>query len=217
MLALDGHKRQVASVTSNPGHCLYCGIVEPSKAAAVAERLMAADMFCGFGVRTLSSSCPAYNPMSYHNGSVWPHDNAIIAAGLKRYGHDDAVRRIADALFAVATSARDFRLPELYCGFDRSERPAVVAYPVACIPQAWAAAAPLLLLQAMLGISGDAPGRALRIERPVLPDWLQRIRLERLRVGDASVTLDFKRDGRVTGFALLEQQGDLDVTMVAAP
>ena len=217
VLALDGRKRQVASVTSNPGHCLYCGIVEPSKAAAVAERLMAADMFCGWGVRTLSSSCPAYNPMSYHNGSVWPHDNAIIAAGLKRYGHDDAVRRIADALFDVATSARDFRLPELYCGFDRSERPAVVAYPVACIPQAWAAAAPLLLLQAMLGISGDAPGRALRIERPVLPDWLQRIRLERLRVGDASVTLDFKRDGRVTGFALLEQHGDLDVTMVAAP
>jgi glycogen debranching enzyme len=216
-MALDGHKRQVASVSSNPGHCLYCGIAEPDKAAAVAERLMAADMFCGWGVRTLSSNCPAYNPMSYHNGSVWPHDNAIIAAGLKRYGHDDGVRRIADALFDVATSARDFRLPELYCGFDRSERAAVVAYPVACIPQAWAAAAPFLVIQAMLGVSADAPARALRIERPALPDWLERIRLERLRVGDASVTLDFKRDGRVTGFALLEQDGDLDVTMAAAP
>jgi glycogen debranching enzyme len=216
-LALDGRKRQVASVSSNPGHCLYCGIVDPNKAAAVAERLMAVDMFCGWGIRTLSSSCPAYNPMSYHNGSVWPHDNAIIAAGLKQYGHDDAVRLIADALFGAATSARDLRLPELYCGFDRSERAAVVAYPVACIPQAWAAAAPFLLLQAMLGISADAPGRALRIERPVLPDWLQRIRLERLRIGAASVTLDFKRDGRVTGFALLEQDGELDVTMVAAP
>jgi glycogen debranching enzyme len=216
-LALDGRKRQVASVTSNPGHCLYCGIVEPQKAASVAERLMAQDMFCGWGVRTLSSSCPAYNPMSYHNGSVWPHDNAIIAAGLKRYGHDGAVRKIADALFDVATSARDFRLPELYCGFARSERAAVVAYPVACIPQAWAAAAPFLLLQTMLGISPDAPGRALRIERPVLPDWLERVRLEALRVGDASVTLDFKRDGRVTSFALPEQSGELDVTMVAAP
>jgi glycogen debranching enzyme len=216
-LALDGRKRQVASVTSNPGHCLYCGIVEPQKAASVAERLMAQDMFCGWGVRTLSSSCPAYNPMSYHNGSVWPHDNAIIAAGLKRYGHDGAVRKIADALFDVATSARDFRLPELYCGFARSERAAVVAYPVACIPQAWAAAAPFLLLQTMLGISPDAPGRALRIERPVLPDWLERVRLEALRVGDASVTLDFKRDGRVTSFALPEQHGELDVTMVAAP
>jgi len=215
-LALDGRKRQVASVTSNPGHCLYCGIVEPAKAAAVAERLMAPDMFCGWGVRTLSSDCPAYNPMSYHNGSVWPHDNAIIAAGLKRYGHDSAVREIADALFAVAISAGDFRLSELYCGFSRSERAAVVAYPVACRPQAWAAAAPFLLLQTMLGISPDAPGRALRIERPALPDWLERVRLEHLRVGDASVTLDFKRDGPVTSFALQEQDGELNVTMAAA-
>jgi glycogen debranching enzyme len=150
-LALDGRKRQVASVTSNPGHCLYCGIVDADKASAVAERLMAPDMFCGWGVRTLSSTCPAFNPMSYHNGSVWPHDNAIIAAGLKRYGHGGAVMQIAGALFDVSTGARDFRLPELYCGFDRSERPAVVAYPVACIPQGWAAAAPFLILQAMLG------------------------------------------------------------------
>ena len=215
-LALDGRKRQVASVTSNPGHCLHCGIVEPDKAAAVAERLMADDMFCGWGVRTLSSDNPAFNPMSYHNGSVWPHDNAIIAAGLKRYGHDGAVRRIAGALFDVARGARDFRLPELYCGFDRSERAAVVAYPVACIPQAWAAAAPFLLLQTMLGISPDAPARALRIERPILPDWLERVRLQGMRVGDASVTLDFKRDGRVTSFALHEQQGELNVTMAAS-
>jgi glycogen debranching enzyme len=185
--ALDGHKRQVASVTSNPGHCLYCGIVDPGKAGAVVERLMAPDMFCGWGVRTLSSQCPAFNPMSYHNGSVWPHDNAIIAAGMKRYGRDEEVMRIAGALFEVATGARDFRLPELHCGFDRSERASVVAYPVACIPQAWAAAAPLLLVQAMLGISADAPKRALRVERPTLPDWLGNLRLEALRVGDASV------------------------------
>jgi glycogen debranching enzyme len=216
-LALDGRKRQVASVASNPGHCLYCGIVEPHRAGAVAERLMAPDMFCGWGVRTLSSGCPAFNPMSYHNGSVWPHDNAIVAAGLKRYGHDNAVRRIAGALFDVAGGARDFRLPELYCGFDRSDRAAVVAYPVACIPQAWAAAAPFLLIQAMLGISADAPAKGLRIERPVLPDWLGEIRLERLRVGEAAVTLEFKRDGRVTGFALLEQDGELNVTLAAAP
>jgi len=215
-LALDGHKRQVASVTSNPGHCLYCGIVDPSKASAVAERLMAPDMFCGWGVRTLSSQSPAFNPMSYHNGSVWPHDNAIIAAGLKRYGHDDAVMRIATALFEVSCAARDFRLPELYCGFDRSERASVVAYPVACIPQAWAAAAPLLLLQTVLGVSADAPARALRIERPTLPDWLGRVRLDGLRVGDASVTLAFDRDGPVTGFALLGQRGKLNVTMAAS-
>jgi glycogen debranching enzyme len=214
-LALDGRKQQVASVTSNPGHCLYCGIVEPDKAIAVAERLMAPDMFCGWGVRTLSSECPAFNPMSYHNGSVWPHDNAIIAAGLKRHGQHRAVAKIAGAMFDVATAARDFRLPELYCGFDRSARPAVVDYPVACIPQAWAAAAPFLILQAMLGISADAPAHALRIERPALPDWLGRIRLEGLRVGDASVTLAFERDGPVTSFALLGQHGEINVTMAA--
>ena len=214
-LALDGRKRQVASVTSNPGHCLYCGIAGSEKANAVVERLMAPDMFCGWGVRTLSSACPAFNPMSYHNGSVWPHDNAIIAAGLKRYGHSGAVMRIANALFDVSTGARDFRLPELYCGFDRSERASVVAYPVACIPQAWAAAAPFLLLQAMLGISADAPARALRIERPMLPDWLGQVRLDGLRIANASVTLAFERDGSVTGFALLGQRGTVNVTLAA--
>jgi glycogen debranching enzyme len=215
-LALDGHKRQVASVTSNPGHCLYCGIVDPDKAAAAIDRLMAPDMFCGWGVRTLSSECPAFNPMSYHNGSVWPHDNAIIAAGFKRYGHDKELMRIASALFDVATAARDFRLPELYCGFDRSERASVVAYPVACIPQAWAAAAPLLLVSAMLGISADAPGRALTIERPMLPDWLGSIRLEGLRVGEASVSLGFERHGLGTSFMLLDQRGELSVTLAAS-
>ena len=214
-LALDGAKCQVASVTSNPGHCLYCGIVDDERAGAVAERLLASDMFCGWGVRTLSSDCPSYNPMSYHNGSVWPHDNAILAAGLKRYGHHDAAVRIATCLFEVAAAAQDSRLPELYCGFDRSERSAAVAYPVACIPQAWAAASPYLLLQALLGISAHAPARALTIERPLLPDWLGQIRLQGLRVGDANVTLDFRRDGQATGFTLAEQTGELDVTMAA--
>jgi glycogen debranching enzyme len=214
-LALDGRKRQVASVTSNPGHCLYCGIVDPAKAGAVVERLLGADMFSGWGVRTLSSLCPAFNPMSYHNGSVWPHDNAIIAAGLKRYGYQDAVLRIAACLFDVAAAARDSRLPELYCGFDRAERAAVVAYPVACIPQAWAAAAPFMVLQAMLGISADAPARALTIERPALPDWLESIRLERLRVGGATVTLDFQRGAQATSFMLAEQTGEVSVTMAA--
>lgn len=214
-LALDGRKQQVASVTSNPGHCLYCGIVDPEKAGSVVERLLGDDMFAGWGVRTLSSLCPAYNPMSYHNGSVWPHDNAIIAAGLKRYGYQDAVLRIAACLFDVAAGARDSRLPELYCGFDRSERASVVAYPVACIPQAWAAAAPFMVLQAMLGISANAPARELTVVRPALPDWLETVRLERLRVGSATVTLDFQRGEEATGFMLAEQTGELSVTMSA--
>jgi glycogen debranching enzyme len=214
-LALDGNKRQVMSVTSNPGHCLYCGIVDADKAQALAERLMAPDMFSGWGVRTLSGESVAYNPMSYHNGSVWPHDNAIVAAGLKRYGFSDATLRIATALFDVATSARDFRLAELYCGFDRAPASTIVGYPVACMPQAWAAVVPFMLLQAMLGISANAPLSTLDVIQPSLPSWLGRAELHGLRVGQATVSLAFTQIDGITGFSLLEQSGDLTVTMAA--
>jgi glycogen debranching enzyme len=214
-LALDGHGRQVASVTSNPGHCLYCGIADPDKAARVAQRLMADDMFSGWGIRTLSAENPAYNPMSYHNGSVWPHDNAIIAAGLKRYGHDDATARIAAAVFEIAARSRDHRLAELYCGFPRTGQAEIVPYPVACIPQAWAAAAPLMLLQASLGISAHAPDHTMAVLRPQIPAGLGRVQLRRLRVGGATVGLVFARADGVTGFSLLEQRGAISVTMAA--
>ncbi len=213
VLALDGRKRQVRSVTSNPGHCLYCGIVSPERAAVLAERLMAPDMFSGWGIRTLSSLSPAYNPMSYHNGSVWPHDNALIAAGLKRYGFHEATEKIASALFDVAAGARDFRLPELYCGFDRLEGGAPVAYPVACIPQAWAAATPFMLLQAMLGISARSGEETLAVNKPILPAWLKRSEVRDLRVASSQVSLAFERDGKVTGFSLLEQSGPVRVNM----
>ena len=123
---------------------------------------MAADMFGRWGLRTLSSECPAFNPMSYHNGSIWPHDNAIVAAGMKRNACDRDGMRITNAMLAVANGARDCRLPELWSGFDRSDRASVVAYPVARMPQAWAAAAPLLLLQAMLGVAADVPPHVRR-------------------------------------------------------
>ena len=214
VLALDGRKRQVRSVTSNAAHCLYCGIVDDDKAALVAERLMAPDMFSGFGIRTLSSLSPAYNPMSYHNGSIWPHDNAIAAAGLKRYGFDGATAQIAGALFDVASAARDDRLPELFCGFDRDGSRATIAYPVACIPQAWAAAAPFLVLQAMLGISADAPNKRLTVDRPLLPDWLSSVDIADIHVGSSRLGLSFRRTGSsATGFSLLHQQGDVRVTM----
>jgi glycogen debranching enzyme len=214
-LALDGRKQQVRSVTSNPAHCLYCGIVDDDKAALVAERLMAADMFSGWGIRTLSGSSPAYNPMSYHNGSVWPHDNAIAAAGLKRYGFDAATNRIAAGLFDVASGARDFRLPELFCGFQRDGSRAIVAYPVACIPQAWAATAPFMLVQAMLGISAHAPQNQLTVDRPRLPDWLEAVEIRGIRLGGSKVSLAFRQSGHGTGFSLLEQQGNVRVTMSA--
>jgi len=215
-MALDGRKQQVRSVSSNPAHCLYCGIVDEDKAVLVAERLMAPDMFSGWGIRTLASSSRAYNPMSYHNGSIWPHDNAIAAAGLKRYGFHAATARIASGLFEVAAAARDFRMPELFCGFHRDESPSIVAYPVACIPQAWAAAAPFMLVQAMMGISAHAPSNTLTVDRPMLPDWLQSLELRDVQIARSRVSLSFQRTRPgSTGFSVLEQDGDVRVTMTA--
>jgi glycogen debranching enzyme len=213
-LALDGAKRQVKSVTSNPGHCLYCEVIDADKAVSVAERLMAPDMFSGWGVRTLSQDSPAYNPMSYHNGSVWPHDNAIIAAGLKRYGLVEATEEIATALFEAAIDSSDSRLLELYCGFARSSDVPVVAYPVACKPQAWAAAAPFMLLQAMLGISPDASNGVLTVDQPLLPKWLRRAELSNLRIGSSRMSLAFtRRLGEATAISLLNREGDVQVTI----
>jgi glycogen debranching enzyme len=212
-MALDGQKRQVRSVTSNPGHGLYCGVIDPVKAAAVAERLMANDMFSGWGIRTLSAEHRAYNPMSYHDGSVWPHDNAIIAAGLKRYGFSAATERIATAMFDVALGQRDLRLPELFCGFDRRAGVPMVAYPVACRPQAWAAAAPFMLLQSMLGISARAPEGVLAVHEPALPQWLDRVELRDLAVGSSKVSLAFTRDGTATSFSLLHREGDIRIAI----
>jgi glycogen debranching enzyme len=212
-MALDGEKRPVASVSSNPAHGLYCGIVDQDKAAPLARRLLAPDMFSGWGVRTLSKSAVAYNPMSYHNGSIWPHDNAIIGAGLKRYGFAKATNRLATAMFEMAVTVDDMRLPELFCGFTRRSPNRPVAYPVACSPQAWAAGAPFLLLQAMLGISADAPANVVNVNKPQLPGWLNTVELHDLRVGRSTISIVFQRHGETTGFSLLDKHGDVRVLM----
>lgn len=212
-MALDGDKRPVATITSNPAHALYCGVVDPDKAAPLARRLLAPDMFSGWGVRTLSKSAVAYNPMSYHNGSIWPHDNAIIGAGLKRYGFAKATNRLATAMFEMAVTVDDMRLPELFCGFTRRSPNRPVAYPVACSPQAWAAGAPFLLLQAMLGISADAPANTLNVNKPQLPGWLNTVELHDLRVGRSTISIVFQRHGETTGFSLLDKDGDVRVLM----
>lgn len=167
-LALDGKKRQVDSITSNPGHCLHSGILGPEKAAAVAERLMADDMYSGWGVRTMAEGMMSFNPLSYHNGSIWPHDNGIIAAGLARYGmHDEANKIIVDVLAAAAYFS-DHRLPELFAGFSRRKLGFPVIYPEANAPQAWAAGTPILFLQTMLGLTSDPVKRKISID-PHLP------------------------------------------------
>jgi glycogen debranching enzyme len=212
-MALDGEKRQVRTVTSNPGHGLYCDIVEARRAETMAERLFRPDLFSGWGIRTMSKAARSYNPMSYHNGTVWPHDNALIAAGLKRYGYVDATNRLATAMFDVATHSDYMRLPELFCGFVRREPNPPVEYPAACAPQAWAAGAPFLLLQAMLGISAHANENLLTVNKPHLPRWLGRVRLHDLRVGESKLSLEFHRDDRSTSFSILSKEGDVRVVM----
>ncbi len=194
--ALDARGDAVPVVTSNVGHCLWSGIVSPEKAHRVVKRLMAEDMLSGWGIRTMSSLEPGFNPMSYHNGSVWPHDNSLIVAGLKRYGYDEAACRVFTEVYEAALRFASYRLPELYCGFDRDRRyqsmPA--QYPVSCSPQAWSAASMFLMLQQMLGLRPDAAGSTLHV-RPVLPAWLNYLSLRRLRVGDHTINLTFVRDG----------------------
>jgi glycogen debranching enzyme len=211
--ALDADKQQVRTLMSNPGHGLYSGIVDEDKALPLAKRLLAPDMFSGWGVRTMSRSAAAYNPMSYHNGSVWPHDNALIAAGLKRYRFARATNRVATALFDAAVSADYLRLPELFCGFTRRTPNRPVSYPIACSPQAWAAGSPFLMLQAILGLSARAHENLLTVNLPHLPTWLNTVEVRNLTVGQSTVSMVFRREGEITSFSLLSREGDLRVVM----
>jgi glycogen debranching enzyme len=194
-LALDRDKRPVDALASNMGHCLWTGVVDEDKAAAVAGHLLSPAMFTGFGVRTLAETMGGYNPMSYHNGSVWPHDNAILAAGLMRYGAVAQAQRIATAVFDAGESFGG-RLPELFCGFDRSEFSEPVPYPTACSPQAWAAAAPLYLLRTLLRFDPWIPfGRVWCA--PAVPERYLPLRIAGLHLAGAALTLDV-RDGAWT-------------------
>jgi glycogen debranching enzyme len=169
------------------GHCLWTGIVDEDKAGSVADQLLSPEMFSGWGVRTLATAMGAYNPMSYHNGSVWPHDNAIIAAGLMRYGYVDEAQKVAGGLVEAA-AAFSGRLPELFCGFDREEFQAPIPYPTSCSPQAWAAASPLLLLRTLLRFHPDVPNGRLWMA-PALPPSLAGLELERVPLAGVRLTV----------------------------
>jgi glycogen debranching enzyme len=205
-LGLDGRKRPIESVASNAGHLLWADAVSPERAASVVRRLSAEDMWSGFGVRTLSSEHVSYNPFSYQLGSVWPHDNAIIANGCSRYGHDDVANRIARALFDAAERFRYARLPEVFSGLARDEGGFPVQYVGANVPQAWASGAVIHLLNGLLGLEPDAPNKRL-VLRPHLPDWLGEITLGNLRVGGAWVDLRVSSE-RVS---IDEMRGELEV------
>lgn len=185
-LALDGDKRPVDALASNMGHCLWSGIVDDTLAPAVAARLVSPELFSGWGVRTLAVGMGAYNPVSYHNGSVWPHDNALIVDGLLRYGFVAEAQRVAEGMLDAAAHFRG-RLPELFCGFDRQEHPQPIAYPTSCAPQAWAAASAFHLLRVLLRFAPDIPQRTYRLA-PVLPERLGAVRVEGLRLGGGVLT-----------------------------
>jgi Glycogen debranching enzyme len=192
-LALDGEKRPLATVASNAGHLLWSRLPDAARARRVADTLLAPDMFCGWGIRTLSARHPVFNPMSYHDGSVWPHDNAIIVMGLSHYGLSENALPVVTAAQDVAAVARLRRLPELYCGMNRDGATRPVEYPVSCSPQAWASGALFMMLQGMLGILADAPTGALHIRNPVLPASLAKLTITNLCVGAGRVSLHFAR------------------------
>ena len=200
---LDGDKKPVLSVASNPGHCLWSGIVPPERAARVVQRLMAPDMWSGWGIRTLSADHPAFNPYSYQCGSVWPHDNGIIALGFARYGFHEEAARVTRAISAAGSYFLSNQLPELYSGIALNDMTFPVQYLGANVPQAWAAGSVFMLLQAMLGFLPDAPAGRLWID-PHLPDWLRDITVSRLRVGEHVLKIRFWRDGADTRFEVLE-------------
>lgn len=213
-LALDGKKRPCKVRASNAGHALFSGIASQEHARRVADTLLSQESFSGWGVRTVANTEARYNPMSYHNGSVWPHDNALIGAGLARYGFKDSALKIMEGLFAASCHMELYRLPELFCGFDRRPGEAPMKYPVAASPQAWASASIFYLLQACLGLSVFAPQAVVRLSHPVLPDFLSQVRINNLRVGTASLDLHLERYENDVGINVVRRDGDVRVIVV---
>jgi glycogen debranching enzyme len=208
-LGLDGDKRPIDALASNMGHCLWTGIVDEDKAPAVAGHLLSPEMFSGWGVRTMATSMAAYNPVSYHCGSVWPHDNAIIAAGLMRYGFADEATRLIEGLLDAAATAGG-RLPELFSGLGRDELSVPAAYPTSCVPQAWAAASPLLFLRTLLRLDPWVPHGRVWLA-PVLPPSVHRLRVDRIPIGEDRMGVEV-----VDGAVRIEGLG-VDVELVQSP
>lgn len=207
-MALDRDKRQLQVISSNPGHLLFSRILPQERARTLAQRFMQPDMFSGWGLRTMSRDERVFNPLSYHRGSVWPHDNSIVAHGMALYEFREAALCVFTGLVQAALNFRDYRLPELFCGLQRREHDEPVQYPVSCSPQAWASGAVFLLLTSVLGIRPSAPRKELNIVNPILPDWLDYLNIRNLRVGGSRVGLDFTRRGNRTFCNVVDVEGD---------
>jgi glycogen debranching enzyme len=215
-LALDGARQPCRVRTSNAGQLLFTGIVREDRALRVAADLMRPDFFTGWGIRTVARGEARYNPMSYHDGSIWPHDNALIALGLARYGLKHSVEQVFKGLFDAATYMDLRRLPELFCGFRREKQRGPTLYPVACAPQAWASATPFTLLEAALGLEFDARRGEIRLRNPRLPAFLDEVVLRDLRLGPSSVDLHVRRHGDDVSMEVLRTRGRIQVSIVLA-
>jgi glycogen debranching enzyme len=213
-LALDGDKRPCRVRTSNAGQVLLSGIATPEHAESVMRGLMKPSFFSGWGIRTVAREERRYNPMSYHNGSVWPHDNSLIAAGFARYGHKNAIDQVFKGLFDAASYMELRRLPELYCGFNRGRQRAPTRYPVACSPQAWAAGTPLLLLQASLGLEFDPDRNEILLRKPWLPSFLDEVTLRNLRLGQSVLDVTVRKHGEDVALQVLRNEGRVVVSAV---
>lgn len=211
-LALDGDKQPCDVRSSNAGHALFTGIARPERATAIASAFMDHDFFSGWGIRTVARKERRFNPMSYHNGSIWPHDNALIALGLARYGYKSAVERVFRGLFEAAVYMELRRLPELFCGFNRSRGRGPTLYPVACSPQAWAAATPFALVQASLGLEFDAANSEIRLRNPRLPSFIGEMTIRNLSLAAASVDLALHRHGDEVSVRVIRSKGEVQVS-----
>jgi glycogen debranching enzyme len=212
-IGLDGEKRPGSGLASNQGHLLWSEAVGDERATSIRDVLMGPDMFSGWGIRTLGETHPAYNPLGYHTGSVWPHDSALIACGLRGFGFDDDFAAVFEGLLEAASRFRDHRLPELFAGLPREESGESVPYPVACQPQAWAAGSIPLLLSCGLGLSPDALNGRLRIVRPSLPRWLGRVDVTGLELGDSRIDLRFEREGEEVKVTDARVEGDAEIVL----
>jgi glycogen debranching enzyme len=216
-LALDGAKNPCRVRTSNAGQVLFSGIARPERAAKVADALLGPQFFSGWGIRTVAKGEARYNPMSYHNGSIWPHDNALIALGFARYGLKTAVARLFQGLFDAATYMELRRLPELFCGFQRQQSRGPTLYPVACSPQAWASATPFTLLEASLGLEFDPANSEVRLRNPHLPPFIDDILLRNLQIGEARADLRVRRVKDEVALDIVRTRGKMQVSVVLSP
>lgn len=212
-MALDADKRPSGAVASNQGHLLWSGAVSNERAGRIRDSLMQETMFSGWGIRTLASAEPSYNPVGYHTGSIWPHDNALIACGMRRYGFDDDFQRVFEGMLEAASQFDNYRLPELFSGFSRSEYESPVPYPVACRPQAWSAGAIPYMLKWALGLSGQGFERRLRVIRPCLPRWVSSLEVTGIRLAGATIDLRFERAGEQVTLADARVEGDAEVVL----